>query len=142
MIGKAEWFSRRKYSGWGLTPKTWQGFLYIAVIIFLFVLIQELVLRPGIRMVSVIVLASIFLADFLHIMASIKLDEREVKIEAIAERNASWTMVTTSALVLIYFIELNKVLEKEFMSGLIMAPIITGLIAKASTNFYLQKKGI
>ncbi len=31
MLGKPEWFERRKYSGWGLTPKTWQGWAYIAL---------------------------------------------------------------------------------------------------------------
>jgi len=25
MIGNPEWFQRRKYGGWGIFPKTWQG---------------------------------------------------------------------------------------------------------------------
>ena len=28
MIGKPEWFTRKKI-GWGITPATWQGWLYI-----------------------------------------------------------------------------------------------------------------
>lgn len=28
MIGKAEWFRERRY-GWGLTPVTWQGWIYV-----------------------------------------------------------------------------------------------------------------
>ena len=42
MIGKAEWFKRRKYGGWGITPKTWQGWLYIAVMLVPFMIFQSL----------------------------------------------------------------------------------------------------
>lgn len=34
MIGKKEWF-RKKTFGWGLTPKTWQGWVYVAVLLVL-----------------------------------------------------------------------------------------------------------
>ncbi len=33
MIGKKEWFTTRRYYGWGLRPITWQGWVYIFVIL-------------------------------------------------------------------------------------------------------------
>ena len=32
MIGKSEWFNLRKYGGWGINPKTWQGYIYALLI--------------------------------------------------------------------------------------------------------------
>lgn len=37
MIAQKEWFGRRKYTGWGVTPKTWQGWVYIAVAVGLLI---------------------------------------------------------------------------------------------------------
>ena len=34
MIGKPEWFERRKYLGWGIHPKTKEGWIYLLFIIF------------------------------------------------------------------------------------------------------------
>ena len=28
MIGNPKWFNLRKYGGWGITPKTKQGYIY------------------------------------------------------------------------------------------------------------------
>jgi hypothetical protein len=33
MLGNPKWFKRRKYSGWGLTPATWQGWMYFGILI-------------------------------------------------------------------------------------------------------------
>lgn len=33
MLGNPKWFKRRKYSGWGLTPATWQGWVYLGTLI-------------------------------------------------------------------------------------------------------------
>ena len=33
MIAKPEWFNQRKYSGWGVTPRSWQGWAYTLAII-------------------------------------------------------------------------------------------------------------
>lgn len=142
MIGKPGWFIRRKYTGWGLTPVTWQGWIYIAAAVGLFVIIQELLNEPLLRVAATALLAIVFLADFLHIMASMKLDEREIKIEAIAERNASWTMVTTLALELVYLTATNLNVADHDIVWLLIAPLFTGLSAKALSNMYLQNKEI
>ena len=34
IIAKLEWFGPRKYTGWGLSIKTWQEAVYIAVMCF------------------------------------------------------------------------------------------------------------
>ncbi len=33
MLGNPKWFKRRKYTGWGLTPATWQGWAYMGILI-------------------------------------------------------------------------------------------------------------
>ena len=38
MIGKPSWFQRRKYGGWGLFPRVWQGWAYLVVAVGLFLL--------------------------------------------------------------------------------------------------------
>jgi hypothetical protein len=40
MIGRPEWFTTRRYTGIGLRPKTWQGWVYIAVAIVLVIFIR------------------------------------------------------------------------------------------------------
>ena len=40
MIGRPDWFAARRYAGIGLRPKTWQGWVYIAVVLILFLFIR------------------------------------------------------------------------------------------------------
>lgn len=50
IIARPEWFGRRKYGGWGVSIKTWQGALYLASIIMLILLIQLLPLEAIARL--------------------------------------------------------------------------------------------
>lgn len=38
MIARADWFRRRKYGGWGVSPRTWQGWAYIVAILLPFII--------------------------------------------------------------------------------------------------------
>ena len=40
MIGRPEWFSNKRYTGIGIRPKTWQGWVYIAVALGLVIFIR------------------------------------------------------------------------------------------------------
>ena len=42
MIAQASWFERRKYGGWGVTPKAWQGRVYLAITLGLFAIFQSI----------------------------------------------------------------------------------------------------
>jgi uncharacterized membrane protein (DUF485 family) len=98
MIGKPEWFSPRKF-GWGLGVRTREGGLYISIVVFLLGFLTAVIVRTN--MLALGVVFAVLLADMLHIMTQVysKLDEREARHQALAERNASFTAV---ACILVY----------------------------------------
>jgi len=142
MIAKAEWFNRRKYTGWGLSPKTWQSFLYIFIITGVFVLIISLFKNEPLKMVLTGIWTVFVLVDILQAMASLKLDEREQKIEAIAERNASWAMVASTVLSILFVTTLGKELRGVSLMPALIFPIIVGVIVKGLSNFILDRRGL
>ena len=142
MIANAAWFNRRKYTGWGLTPKTWQGVLYIIMIAGIVILVQSLRVAEILKIVFTGIWVAVVLVDILQVMASIKLDEREQKIEAISERNAAWTMVATTVLVILYVTTLGKEIKGIELMPVLIYPILTGVIAKGLSNFILERRGV
>lgn len=142
MIGKAEWFKRRKWLGWGLMPATWQGWVYTLVLVLPIILVTYL---PNIsektRVVSLFIWAIIFSLDLIHIMVTINKDEREKMHEAIAERNALWTVIFVLAFGVAYETSKSLIATGSVqIDPLIIIAIVLGLVVKASTNFYLDKK--
>jgi hypothetical protein len=140
MIGKKEWFARRKYSGWGLTPKTWQGFAYVGAIIIAGYFLGNLPVPSGLKMAVSGIFVTLVIADILHIMATIRVDEREAKIEALAERNASWTMVGALGLLLVYFNYTGGALTGTQLMPYLLFPMVAGMVAKAVSVYILQNK--
>lgn len=147
MLGKPSWFKRRKYSGWGMSPSTWQGWAYIAGIIAVVLLIQyipmgglENAAGGQIRTIITIIVVGIIAIDTVHIMAHLPMDERDRMHEAIAERNALWAIIAALAAGVGWQAAtsaLNKTLQVD---PVIIAALVVGLIAKAVTNIYLDKK--
>jgi len=139
MIGKSHWFKRRKYSGWGVVPATWQGWVYTAVMIsplvFLsFVQVNEAV--PAILIIWVIV----FAIDMADIMIRLPQDERERQHEATAERNALWVILAILATGIAFETAQTAVKGKDILvDPVIIIAILAGLIAKAATNWYLDR---
>lgn len=131
MIGKAKWFNPRKYTGWGLTPNCWQGWLYVFSYIFLIVIVNSLPVDLNIKNIISGVLVSILLLDTLHIMSQINKDERERLHEALSDRNALWFLL----FFLIVYILIKKIYEPLFIVALLVATAI-----KALTRFYLRDK--
>lgn len=103
MIGNPKWFDMRKYSGWGLRPKTWQGWVYVLAITIPSTFIWFV---PNIdnstRGIIFFIMWLLFSFDIIDLMVHIKKDEREHTHEAIAERNASWSMVLVLTTGMIY----------------------------------------
>lgn len=140
MIGKQEWFTRRKYGGWGIYPVTWQGWVYLALFILPFAAFQALPwwsveLRVGVT----IAWGALLLFDTLHIMATMKKDERETKIEAFAERNAAYAMLAVLILSILVDAIRNGLQERFVLDPWIAAALIAGVIAKAASNLYLER---
>ncbi len=142
MIAKANWFNRRKYTGWGLMPKTWQGVLYVIAIAGVIAFIQSIRLDSNVKIILTGVWAIFVLIDVLQVMAAIKLDEREQRIEAIAERNAAWTMVASMALVIVYISTVGKEIKGIDLMPALIFPIAAGVIVKGVSNFILDKRGL
>lgn len=114
MIWKKEWFTLKK-QWWRLTPKTWQWYAYLIIVISIIFLsanvIQnnlikitkilnscwnnscDLIIQSNIVKITIFgVILSVLIIDIISIWENIKKDEREYKIDAISERNASWFM--------------------------------------------------
>lgn len=140
MIGKSEWFERRKYGGWGITPKTWQGYVYIigfvvSLSFFMALPIWDLKTRYIILGVWLLV----FFADVIDIMRNMKKDERDTYHEAIAERNALWGVMSVLILGLVYQLIQSTVAKEIIVDWWIVAAVFVGLIVKSVTNYYLDK---
>jgi cobalamin synthase len=131
MIGNPKWFCLRKYTGWGLTPVTWQGWLYIVVFIIPIAIINSIPLDQNIKNILTIVLAGLLIIEILHIMTQIKEDEREKLHGAIADRNALWFVIF---MLLIYFF------IKQIFDPLLLVALIGATLIRAGTQFYLRDK--
>lgn len=140
MIANPNWFKRRKYSGWGLTPATWQGWAYIIVMIVPMILISKLHLEKSVQNVLTYAWIGIFLIDFIDLFIHLRKDEREKQHESIAERNASWVMVTVLAIGIAYQSAQSALQNKNLIDPFIFITIFSGLAAKALTNWYLRDK--
>lgn len=142
MIGKSSWFRRRKYSGWGLTPKTWQGWAYVLVICIPFVIFQMIPsMSNNLRFVATGIWILVILIDVFDIMIRLRLDEREKMHEAIAERNAMWSMMIVLTLGLVIEISYNAYLGKVYINPVVIAALIVGVITKGISNFVLERRG-
>jgi hypothetical protein len=141
MLGKPQWFQRRKYLGWGIYPKTYQGWVYLVAILVLFGLIQ---IMPGLskdsRLVTMSILGVILFLDVIHIMLHLPRDERERFHEAVAERNALWIILLVLVVGVAYRAAQGAVNNQVYLDPVILTAIVAGLAAKAITNLYLDKK--
>ncbi len=141
MIGRPEWFERRKYGGWGLHPKNWKGWAYITIIIIPFVIFHSLPYWSFTTRVIVTILWGVFLViDTIDIMARMKKDEREKIHEAIAERNAVWGMSVILAIGIAYQIAASAIKQTINVDWWLVAALFIGLIIKSISNYYLDRK--
>ncbi|MFO8015496.1 MAG: hypothetical protein R6U32_00165 [Candidatus Woesearchaeota archaeon] len=143
MIGKPEWFKRRKYGGWGISPRTWQGWAYIAAVILPFVIFHALPFwETQTRIIITALWVAFLMVDVNHIMLALKRDEREYRIEAIAERNAGWFMVLVLVAGILYQI-ISSAMQQTFeVNWFMVTALFGGAIIKSVSNIYMDKKGL
>jgi hypothetical protein len=143
MLGKAEWFERRKYGGWGIRPKTWQGGVYLAVVLIPFIIFQSLPYwTTQTRIYVTLGWLAFLLFDVTHIMATLKRDEREFKIEAMSERNAAWVMMSVAVLGVLYQIITSALQQNVVVDWFLVVVLFGGLIAKSISNFVLERRSL
>lgn len=143
MIAKASWFKRRKYGGWGVSPKTWQGWVYIALIILPLVIFQALPFwDTKVRLYVTLGWVIFLMLDILPVMVTLRRDEREYKNEAVAERNAAWFMVMVLVIGLLYDIIQSALQESLRVNWFLALALFGGALVKTISNIYLDKKGV
>jgi hypothetical protein len=143
IIAKPEWFKRRKYTGWGVDIKTWQGGVYLAGILLslvILILISTYYLQD---VTSILIVVGVWMAfliiDLSDVLWKLKKDERERMHEAIAERNAAWGMMLV--LVIGLFVELvyNALQQRIYADPFIITALAVGVVIKGITNYRLEK---
>jgi hypothetical protein len=146
MIGKPEWFKYRVF-GWGLAPKTWQGWAYVAV----FAAAIGFVTAAGINMQAKPwlfgILLGILMLDVIHIMVQLpkKSDERDNYHQLIIERNCSFVAVGALLAVALYQAYQHRELIAAGFKGLpfdISIVIVLGAMVatKAISTFYVRMR--
>lgn len=143
IIARPEWFSRRKYTGWGVNIKTWQGGVYLAAVMLLLVILILIGNYYLQNIYNTLILVGAWMAflvvDLSDVMWNLKKDERERIHEAIAERNAAWGMMLV--LVIGLFLELlySALQQRIYVDPFIITALIVGVIIKSITNYRLDK---
>ena len=144
MIGKPEWFTYRVL-GWGLRPKTWQGWAYVAVGVAIVMSTTLLPISDAARAWVSGILLTIFVADVLHMMMKLPKvhDERENYHQLLAERNVSFAAVGAIAVIVLFQTFMNRAAALEgkspFDSSLIVVLCVMAAV-KALSTLYLHLK--
>jgi hypothetical protein len=143
MIAKKEWFKRRKYGGWGVSPRTWQGWVYIAFILIPFMIFQAI---PAWSEKSRLIVTGVWIGflfiDIIPVMVNLKRDEREFKIEAMAERNAAWFMSLVLAIGIFYEIVRSALNETISVNVFLVIALFGGAIVKTISNVIYERRKI
>jgi hypothetical protein len=141
IIAKPEWFTRRKYGGWGLGIKTWQGAVYFAAMfIALIVLLQLAGDSSQTKLLVTGVWMAFLLVDVFDIMWKLKKDERERIHEAIAERNAAWGMMIVITLGIFIELMYNVMNNRFYINPFLAGALAVGVIIKSVTNYKLERE--
>lgn len=141
MFGNPSWFARRKYGGWGVMPRTWQGWAYVAVAALPFVVFQALPFwSPSVRTAVTVFWVGLVFFDVFDIMARMPRDERDRLHEALAERNALWAAVFVLAGGYVWRAAVAGPGAPLAVDPLVIAAVVAGLVAKAVSNVYLDRR--
>jgi hypothetical protein len=103
MIGKPHWFKYRTF-GWGVAPKTWQGWVYVAIAAFLIAFTLAIGVKDSSKMWIFAIVMTIFIVDIMVIMTQLPkvTDERENYHQLVIERNCSFAAIITLLAIAIY----------------------------------------
>jgi hypothetical protein len=141
MIGKASWFSMRKYGGWGITPKKWQGWFYIFCFIIPFAIFQAMpIWSQDTRLVVTIIWFVVLFMDVFDIMIHLKKSKAEEFNEAICERNASWMIVLVLVIGFLYELIKSGLENQVLINPFIVLALILGSLTKSITMLRLDRK--
>lgn len=141
---KPEWFRRRKYSGWGVTPITWQGWLTIIVLVSPIAYFASQI-KGGTSLMGVTIAAFLiyfvaFMFFIFGLMSRIKTDERNRSHEAIADRNALWALIMIIAVgLVIEGVMPEWIRSLSQVNPFIVGGIIAAWLVKVISMYWLDK---
>jgi uncharacterized membrane protein len=143
MIGKPEWFTYRIF-GWGIGPKKWQSWVYLAAVGAIMGLIKLLPVTNTIRMWCFGILVGLVVLDVIHIMTRLdkEHDEREKLQQMIIERNCSFAAVATLGAIAVFQTFKNQHLAKNdipFDISILIVIAVMGIVKIIST-WYVRRK--
>ena len=141
VIAQPRWFRRRKYGGWGVAPRTWQGIVYIIVVMIPFTIFQALPYwNTQTRLIVTGVWILFLVIDMFDVMIRLKKDEREKIHEALAERNALWIMMMVLVMGILYQVITSALSQTIKVDWFILIALFAGLIVKTISNIVLDRK--
>lgn len=147
MIGKPEWFKYRTF-GWGVAPKTWQGWVYVIILAFVLGGITAMGFNNAISQWLFAGVIAIVIIDVFHIMLQLSKvsDERENYHQLIIERNCSFAAIIALVGIALYQTYQNRAL---FQTGINTSmpfdwsiAVVLGamLAAKIGSTLYVKMK--
>jgi len=146
MIGKPHWFKYRTF-GWGLAPKTWEGWVYLAVVIFLVAGTFAMGIADRTKMWIFAIIMVIFVVDIIVIMTKLPkvTDERENYHQLLIERNCSFAAIIVLLAIAIYQTYMNTgflVSQNGALPFDVSILIVLGamLIVKIGSTIYVKAK--
>ena len=141
MIGKPEWFTYRIF-GWGLRPKKWQGWVYVAVIIAAIALIAYLPIPESIKVWLFGIAIGIMILDVIHIMPQLAKvhDERQNLNQLYIERNVSFAAVITLIAVGLYQAWKNPTATGIPFDYSILIVLIVMVLVKGLSTLWVNNK--
>lgn len=141
MIGKPEWFGYRVF-GWGVKPKTWQGWAYVLVAIAIMLSISFMPIHENTKIWIMGAIVIILVADVLHIMTQLynTNDERENMHQLIIERNCSFAAIAALlAVAMLQTYEGKMIINWDIpFDGSILIVLGTMLITKIASTVYVK----
>ena len=107
MIGKPEWFTYR-IAGWGIRPKTKEGWTYTGIFLALILAITYLPIPENIKTYLIGTIVALLVIDSLHIMMQLPKvhDERQNYHQLLIERNVSF-MAVISIIISMFILSLK-----------------------------------
>jgi uncharacterized protein involved in response to NO len=146
MIGKAHWFKYRTF-GWGIAPKTWQGWVYVGVAAFLIAGTLAMGINDSTKMWLFAILMTIFIVDVLVIMTKLPKfsDERENYHQLIIERNCSFAAIVALLAVALYQTYKNTGFLMSQSGAIpfdisIVIVLVAMLVTKIGSTIYVKAK--
>lgn len=143
MIGKPEWFTYRIF-GWGIGPRTWQGWAYLAAVAASMGLIKLLPIANAIRMWCFGSLVGLVVLDVILIMTQLDKvhDEREKLQQMIIERNCSFAAVVALIAIAAFQAFKNRHLGKSgipFDISILIVLVVMG-VTKIISTWHVRRK--